>query len=157
MIHNVKFIKPINLFLRVAFILLILIKSRSVVMLLYAYLNNGNQYMSVAEILAGGTLYETLFVFILCIAGFVSTFGISRFKEWGRIILICIFSLFILFNLYVVFNIFNLQIRSNFDSPVVDLSSAYFKVAWHLMLCCVLGTTIYYFTQPNVRHVFKTT
>jgi len=124
-------------------------------MLLYAHLNYADQYIPVAVILAGGTLYETLFVFILCIAGFVSTFGISRFKEWGRIILVCVFSLSILFNLYVVCIIFNLQISGNFDSPVVELSSAYLKLAWYLILCCVLGATIFYFTQSNVRNVFK--
>lgn len=155
--NDVKFIKLINLFFRVVFTLLILIKSRSVVMLLYAHFNYADQHMPVAAILAGGTLYETLFVFIFCIAGLLSTFGISRFKEWGRLLLICVFSLFVLLNLYIAFSIFNLQIRNNFDSPVVNLSSSYLKLAWHLILCCILGTTIYYFTQPKIKDVFKST
>lgn len=157
MINDVKFIKPINLCLRVVFILLIIIKSRSVVMLIYAYLNEADEYIPLTVTMVGGTLYETLLVFILCIVGFISTFGISRFKEWGKKILICVLSFSILFNLYIVFNIFILQIRDSLDSPIVDLSSLYFKMAWHLILSCVSGVIIYYFTQPNVRNVFKST
>lgn len=153
MIHDVKFIKPINLFLRGVLFLVIFIKLRSAAILMDAYVNHANE--RIAVIIAGGTLYETMFVLILCIVGFVITFGISRFKEWSRMILICVFSLFILLHLYNALGIFNLQIRSNFNSPVVDLSSAYLKLAWHLILCCVLGAGTYYFTQPNVRNVFK--
>lgn len=153
MIHDVKFIKPINLFLRVAFLLLILFELRRAVVLINAYANHINE--RIAVIFAGGTLYETMLVLIFSIAGFIGTFGISMFKEWGRIILIYVFSLFIFLRLYTVYTIFNLQLKDNFGSPVVALSGAYLKLAWQLMLCCVLGLLIYYFSQPNVRNVFK--
>ncbi|OPX91345.1 MAG: hypothetical protein A4E53_00712 [Pelotomaculum sp. PtaB.Bin104] len=111
MIFDIKFMKPINLFLRLSFFFVLLIKLRSVTILIDANINNFDE--RIASIIAGGTLYETIFVLILCIVGFVSTFGISRFKEWSRMILICVFLLFILLNIYNALSIFNLQIRDN--------------------------------------------
>jgi hypothetical protein len=159
MINDAKFIKPINMFLRVVFFVLLIIKSRGATIWIDAILNDDNYACQNTEwitiIIAGGTLYETMYILILSIIGFVSTFGISRFKEWSRLILMCVLSLFLLLSLYSILSIFNLQIRDNFDSPIVDLSSAYLRLAWHLILCFVLGAIAYYFSQPNVRNVFK--
>jgi hypothetical protein len=50
---------------------------------------------------------------------------------------------------------FNLYIRNNFGSSVVDLSSVYFKISSYLILCCLSGSIILYFTKPQVRKEFQ--
>lgn len=113
--------------------------------------------MRVAEIIAGGSLFDGLVVLTLSIVGFVSTFAISRFKEWGRIALIGVFSIFTLVLLYRIFNILYVQIIGNFDSPVVDLSNAYLKILQYVILGSVFGVIIHYFRHPKIRNVFKST
>jgi hypothetical protein len=156
---DAKFIKPIYWSLRVVFIVLILYALRQVVFLLYAAdLNNTTpSMMRITEVMAGGTLFDGLVVLILSIVGFVSTFGISRCKEWSRIALIGVFTFFSLFILYKISSIFYLQIIDNYDSPVVDLSKSYFKILRYVIYGSVFGAIIYYFRHPKIRNVFKST